>query len=174
MGCPIRKSRDHRSLAAPPSLSQLATSFIACDAKVSTCALLCTLTYASRRSLEPNETFTVFFFEIASARARKYAHGPLSCLAHESSSLCSFQRSEGAGTRDSRSPFIECESSLEVVPSKLSSTAGCINRVALDLYREALLAERGAQTIGLSLTERNDRASILSSTLAINGRRTPG
>ena len=46
MGCPIRRSRDHRSLAAPPSFSQLATSFIACDAKVSTCALL--LTYFAR------------------------------------------------------------------------------------------------------------------------------
>ena len=47
MGCPIRRSRDQRSLAAPPSLSQLATSFIACDAKVSTCALLCTFVRAS-------------------------------------------------------------------------------------------------------------------------------
>ncbi len=30
-GCPIRKSRDQRSLAPPPSLSQLATSFFASD-----------------------------------------------------------------------------------------------------------------------------------------------
>ena len=30
-GCPIRKSRDQRSLAPPPSLSQLATSFLASD-----------------------------------------------------------------------------------------------------------------------------------------------
>ena len=29
MGCPIRRSRDHRALAPPPSFSQRATSFIA-------------------------------------------------------------------------------------------------------------------------------------------------
>ena len=29
MGCPIRRSRDHRSLASPPGFSQRATSFIA-------------------------------------------------------------------------------------------------------------------------------------------------
>ena len=29
LGCPIRKSRDQRFLAAPPSLSQLSTSFFA-------------------------------------------------------------------------------------------------------------------------------------------------
>ena len=29
VGCPIRRSRDHRSLASPPGLSQRATSFIA-------------------------------------------------------------------------------------------------------------------------------------------------
>jgi hypothetical protein len=29
VGCPIRKSRDHRSLASPPGFSQRATSFIA-------------------------------------------------------------------------------------------------------------------------------------------------
>src|SRR5579875_2322049 len=32
VGCPIRRSGDHRSLAAPPGLSQLAASFVACDA----------------------------------------------------------------------------------------------------------------------------------------------
>ena len=31
MGCPIRKSRDQRSFAPPPGLSQLVTSFIACE-----------------------------------------------------------------------------------------------------------------------------------------------
>ena len=29
VGCPIRRSRDHRSLASPPGFSQRATSFIA-------------------------------------------------------------------------------------------------------------------------------------------------
>src|SRR5882762_4485308 len=29
VGCPIRRSRDHRSLASPPGLTQRATSFIA-------------------------------------------------------------------------------------------------------------------------------------------------
>ena len=29
VGCPIRRSRDQRSLASPPGLSQRATSFIA-------------------------------------------------------------------------------------------------------------------------------------------------
>ena len=110
MGCPIRKSRDHRSLAAPPSLSQLATSFIACDAKVSTCALLCTLTYDVSPVFGYRTRRTVFFFEIASARARKYAHGPPSCLAHESSSLCSFQGSEKAALADIRSLYVESES----------------------------------------------------------------
>ena len=101
MGCPIRKSRDQYSLAVPPSLSQLATSFIACDAKVSTCALLCTLHTRHRLFGQPMTSLS--FLEIASARARKYAHVPLSCLTHESSSLCSFQRSEG---RDSPSRSI--------------------------------------------------------------------
>ena len=49
MGCPIRRSWDHRSLAAPPSLSQLATSFIAYCAKVSTCVLLCTFNFLRRK-----------------------------------------------------------------------------------------------------------------------------
>ena len=31
MGCPIRKSRDQRSFAPSPGLSQLVTSFIACE-----------------------------------------------------------------------------------------------------------------------------------------------
>ena len=31
LGCPIRKSRDQRSFAPTPSLSQLITSFIACE-----------------------------------------------------------------------------------------------------------------------------------------------
>ena len=31
LGCPIRKSRDQWSFAPPPSLSQLITSFIACE-----------------------------------------------------------------------------------------------------------------------------------------------
>jgi hypothetical protein len=59
----------------------------------------------------------------------KYAHGPLSCLAHESSSLCSFQGSEGRDFELSRSRLLftgiaaasERESGLEGVPSKLSS-----------------------------------------------------
>ena len=33
MGCPIRKSRDQRSFAPTPSLSQLVTSFIACESQ---------------------------------------------------------------------------------------------------------------------------------------------
>lgn len=105
--------------------------------------------------------------EIASARARN-TRADRSCLTHESSSLCSFQRSEEAGSR-SVSIAISSESSLEVVPSKLSSTAGCINRVVLDLYRDDTPCD-----VSCANDRRNDRANILSSTLAINGRRTPG
>ena len=89
MGCPIRKSWDHRSLAAPPSLSQLATSFIACSAKVSTCVLLCTFISKTQRICA--------YAEWRKHSTRNCTHplrvGRFSCLAHESSSLCSFQGS---------------------------------------------------------------------------------
>ena len=91
MGCPIRKSRDHRSLAAPPSLSQLATSFIACSAKVSTCVLLCTFRYIFTKT--QRISCTACAIHVTRNCTHPLRAGRFSCLAHESSSLCSFQGS---------------------------------------------------------------------------------
>jgi hypothetical protein len=67
-------------------------------------------------------------------------------------------------------PARKRESSSRDVPSKLSSTADSIDRVALDLYRDAVSSRRRrAQT-----KRETFRAKTLSSTLAIIGRRTPG
>jgi hypothetical protein len=98
-------------------------------------------------------------------------------LTHESSLPCSFQRSEGrdsrASDRDGTLPAnrrTKRESASRGVPSKLSSTADSIDRVGLDLYRDAVSSRRRrAQT-----KRETFRAKILSSTLAIIGRRTPG
>ncbi len=126
--------------------------------------------YSSTVFWEIVDIYTVLLFEIASAHTRKYVDRPPSCLTHESSSLCSFQRSKGRLRGEPDRIYDECESSLEDVPSKLSSTADSINRVRLDLYRdEVLFRERCAQT-----NRETTRANFLSLTLAITGRQTPG
>ena len=50
MGCPIRRSRDQRSLASPPGFSQRATSFIA-----SQCQGIHQMPFSSRLSSTPND-----------------------------------------------------------------------------------------------------------------------
>jgi hypothetical protein len=49
VGCPIRRSRDQRSLASPPGFSQRATSFIA-----SQCQGIHQMPFSSRLSTTPN------------------------------------------------------------------------------------------------------------------------
>ena len=182
MGCPIRKSWDHRSLAATPSLSQLAASFIACDAKVSTCMLFVLLLH----------TQYCIAREIASASGRT-GYRPPSCLTHESSSLCSFQRSESGDYSRYRSRAGEPEAKrVRVVPSKLNSTVSVSSFWRNLRPRDAhVLKHASLQESSIALknptrikrlpiwmaratTCESRRAANPQPTLALRGRRTPG
>ena len=120
MGCPIRRSRDQRSLAAPPSLSQLATSFIACDAKVSTCVLLCTLRTCPDRLGDRNVSLS--FLEIASLRARNTRKDRSHVWHMKVLHYAVFNDQKATSLAAIRLRFVERKSKPEVVPSKLSST----------------------------------------------------
>jgi hypothetical protein len=56
VGCPIRKSRDHRSLASPPGFSQRATSFIASQCQGIHQMPFCCASIATPNGKDHNET----------------------------------------------------------------------------------------------------------------------
>ena len=111
-------------LAAPPGLSQLATSFIACDAKVSTCALLCTSTYTVlARFGDGRIPYCLLLRNHIRTRTEIRVQTRFHVW-HMKVLLCAvFKDRERREPRATDCDFLERTSNSRVVPSKLSSTA---------------------------------------------------